>query len=375
MTARRKGEQKPEAANLVLKCGLIGAGLLGLVITLLGVVLAKPFMLLAGAETGYLSYAITYFQIISCGFLFQAINLVINAAQRGCGNTKITMQTNVIANVTNVVFNYLLIGGNFGFPALGVSGAAIATLLGTIMGCLVAVITLFYRKGYLNIYKAWKEKVTSVSFYPLMHVGSSALVEQIFLRVGFILFAILVARLGTTAYATHLICMTYFNISYSFGEGISVAASTLVGQYLGANKVELAKMYGKLGQRIAFVVSTAICIIFIIGRSQFIQLFSDDIAVIQIGGNILIIAAFITHIQTSQLVFNGCLRGAGDSKFVALVALGSVAIVRPILTFLLCFGLGFGVYGAWMAILIDQSFRLIFAFKRFYSGKWSLIKL
>ncbi|MFI3215141.1 MAG: MATE family efflux transporter, partial [Eubacteriales bacterium] len=226
-----------------------------------------------------------------------------------------------------------------------------------------------------NVYLAWKQKITAHTFHSVVVVGSSAFVEQIFLRIGFMLYAIIVAKLGTTAYATHLICMTLLNMSFSFGDGISIAASALVGQNLGAKKIDLAKMYAQIGQRVAFLASTMLFFVFLLGRNTWISFFSTESEIIAMGANILIIMAFTTHIQTAQLVYNGCLRGAGDSRFVAIVALISVALVRPIITYVLCFVVEWGLYGAWISLLIDQLFRFLSAMKRFYGGKWSQIKL
>lgn len=375
VVARRKGEENREAANMVLK-GILGVGLLaGIIMGAIGIYLAEPLLILAGSEEHYLGEAVIYFKIISVSILFQGINLIINAAHRGCGNTKITMITNLIANITNVFFNYVLINGKLGFPRLEVKGAAIATTIGCIVACIVAIFTLVNQNNYLNFFIAYKQKVTTHSLKSVFQVSSSALVEQIFLRIGFMLYGMLAAKLGTISYATHLICMTLLNLSFSFGDGFSIAASSLVGQMLGAKKVVLAKMYGKVGQRISFIVSTGLCVFFFVGRRFLIQLFSDDTAIITMGSNILVIMACTTHIQTSQLVSSGCLRGAGDSRYVALVALISVAVIRPLVTYLLCFALGLDIYGAWIALFIDQIIRLTFALKRLAGGKWSEVKI
>jgi Na+-driven multidrug efflux pump len=89
----------------------------------------------------------------------------------------------------------------------------------------------------------------------------------------------------------------------------------------------------------------------------------------------MILAALGTHFQTSQVVLSGCLRGAGDTGFVAITSLISVALVRPLLTYLLCFPAGLGVYGAWVALLVDQCFRFVTSYYRFSSGKWTSISL
>lgn len=195
------------------------------------------------------------------------------------------------------------------------------------------------------------------------------------MRIGVFAYVIIVAKLGTTAYETHLICMNILNLSFCFGDGFSVAASSLVGQSLGAKRPDMSILYGKAGQRLAFLASTVLIIIFIAGRGLLVSLFTNDPAIIALGSSIMIIIACTTHAQTSQVVISGCLRGAGDTVFVAITSMVSVALIRPFLTWLLCFPLSFGLYGAWIALCGDQFLRFTLNFLRFSNGKWTKINL
>lgn len=375
VTARRKGQDDRAGANRTLRNGILLSLIAALLMATIGFLFAKPILLVAGAEHSYLSDAIDYFQIIMISIPFQALNLTINAGHRGCGKTKISMYTNMISNIINVIFNYLLINGIGPFPRLGIRGAAIATAMGACAAFVISMFTLFRKSTYLNVhYKAgWRPKKDYLD--PIFKVSSSAFVEQVFMRIGFLAYAAIIARLGTTEYATHLICMNILSLSFCFGDGLAVAASSLVGQNLGAKRPDLAIIYGKTGQRIAFMISTVIFFIFLFGRYFLMSLFSTEAEVIALGASILILAALGTHSQTSQVVLSGCLRGAGDTTFVAITSFISVAVIRPFLTWLLCFPLGFGLHGAWISLLLDQFFRMATSMKRFSGGKWTAIKL
>ena len=195
------------------------------------------------------------------------------------------------------------------------------------------------------------------------------------MRIGFFTYAKIVASLGTIAFATHQICMNIINISFSFGDGLSVAASSLVGQSLGAKRPDLAIIYGKTGQRMAFVVSTGLVFFFILGREMLMALFTDDAEVIALGSLIILIIACTTHFQTAGVVFSGCLRGAGDTRFVALVSFISIAIIRPLLSWVLCFPVGWGLVGAWIGLWADQAMRMTLNMIRFKNGRWTKIEL
>ncbi len=375
IVARRKGQQDREGANHTLRAGMILSALVSLTMSILGFIFAVPILKFAGAEASYLKDALDYFRVLMVSIFFTALNLTINAAQRGSGNTKISMRTNIVANIVNITFNYLLINGIGVFPALGVKGAAIATCLGAIAAGIMSVTTLLKSGAFLSLRSKASWRINHRVLEPITKVSGSAFVEQVFMRIGFFAYAIIVAKLGTTSYEAHLICINILNLSFCFGDGFSVAASSLVGQSLGAKRPDMAIIYGKAGQRLAFLISSMLFIFFITGRDFLVSLFTNDPAIITLGAGIMLIIAFTTHAQTSQVIISGCLRGAGDTVFVAITSMISVALIRPTLTWLLCFPLSFGLYGAWIALCGDQFLRLVLNFIRFSNGKWTKIKL
>ncbi len=375
VVARRKGQQDRDGANHTTRVAILLSAMLSLLTSTLGFLFARPILTFAGADPVYLEDAIAYFRILCVSIVFTALNLTINAAQRGCGNTKISMRTNIAANIVNITFNFLLINGIWIFPRLEVKGAAIATALGALTSCSISFATLLRKNGYLSLVRRGRWSPNAEVLSPIVKVSSSAFIEQVFMRIGFFAYAKIVAGLGPTPYATHLICMNILNLSFCFGDGLSIAASALVGQNLGARRPDLSTIYGKVGQRMAFICSTFLFVLFIAGRYELIRLFSKEEATIALGASIMVIMAFSTHFQTSQVVLNGCLRGAGDSAFVAATSMISIAVIRPILTYVLCYPAGLGLAGAWISLIVDQGFRFIAGFWRFSGGKWSKIKL
>ena len=133
LVARRKGEDKKEEANKIFSTFLVFLLAAAVLMSIVLVVFADPIIRLCGSEELTHDSAVTYFRIIMGGMLFNVLQMGINSAQRGAGNTRITMRTNLVSNTVNIIFNYLLIQGHFGFPALGIRGAALATVLGTVV--------------------------------------------------------------------------------------------------------------------------------------------------------------------------------------------------------------------------------------------------
>lgn len=375
IVARRKGAGDRESANRVVRMLLLFTLILTALISVVFVIFAGPIVSLVGSQPDTHEYAVEYLRIIMGGSVFSTVSLVLNAAQRGAGNTRIAMVTNVISNLVNVIFNYLLIGGNFGFPALGVRGAAIATVIGTVCACTLSIVSVLHKDGfiYLRAVKGWIADKLSIK--SILNVGSSAYVEQICLRIGFLLFSMTVARLGTTQLAAHQIGMNMMSMSFSFGDGFSVAAVTLIGQSLGRKRPDMAKIYGNVCQKTGLICAFVISSFYFLFGKDIFALFSQEQIILDYGEMIMRILSVILFVQIEQVVLFGCLRGAGDTKFTAFVSLISVTCIRPGMSWLLCYPVGLGLMGAWLGTACDQVVRFVMTFVRFRKGNWTKLKL
>ena len=384
VVARRKGEENKKKANETLTQSLVVCFFVVVLTGVLGFAFAHPLMLLAGAKenTRILEFAVQYFRITSIGFVFSSLGLVINAAQRGSGNVRLSMYTNITANVVSLVLNYLLINGNLGFPRLMVRGAAISTVIGNFVMfaiCLINVTAAADEEKFLKLRFGLRDlRPRLEALKGVLDVSSSAFVEQICMRVGFFMYARLVAGLDSPtvpAMATYTICMQLQNISFTFGDGLSIASSSLVGRSLGAKRPDMAIVYGKTAQRLALTVSAALFFVFMFGRYFFVGLFTDTETVLELGAFVIILVAVSSPFQLSQVVLTGCLRGAGDTKFVAATSFVSITFVRPLFTWLFCYPMGLGLAGAWLSLILDQCIRLVFALRRFAKSAWTAKKV
>ena len=244
LVARRRGEQRQGAANETLVTALVFIILAAAAFSVGFVAFASPIIHLCGSTAETHNGAVTYFRIIMGGMIFNCIQMGINSAQRGAGNTKITMRTNVTSNTINIILNYLLINGHFGFPALGIQGAALATVTGTVVGCVMSILSITKQDGFLNLGYILKNKInpTLAAFISLVRVGYSVFFEQVFMRIGFMMTAIMAAKQGTDAMAAHQVGMNIMSLSFAFGDGLQSAAVALIGRSLGAKKPDLASL-------------------------------------------------------------------------------------------------------------------------------------
>ena len=389
VVARRKGEERREDANLVLRNAMLLILLLSVLLMAVFLPLARPLMRFAGAEEGRtLEDATTYFIIVSAALPFNALSMGICAAQRGIGNTKLTMYVNIASNLINILFNWLLINGIGPFPRLGVIGAAIATAIGLFFGFLLSLLSILNHKkrdAFLLVSPRddWRFQKTAVT--DVTRVAASAMVEQVALRIGFFAYAKIVAGLGTDAFAAHQIAMQFLNLSFSFADGLGIAGTSLVGQMLGARRKDLAHIYGKLAQRFALVVSLVIASFCVLCRGLLVSMFIRENAnpgVRELAELVMIIVGIFQPFQMISVVASGALRGAGDVKYSARVMALTVMIMRPVLAMLCVYIIGtvlgqkdIALVGAWLASLADMVTRMVLFMRRYSSGNWHNIKV
>ena len=321
--------------------------------------------------------AVAYFSIIMGGMIFNCIQMGINAAQRGAGNTKITMRTNVTSNTINIILNYLLINGHFGFPPLGIRGAALATVSGTVVACIMSVASIFRKDSFLSIPYIIEQHIrpTVTAFLNLIKVAYSVFFEQVLMRIGFMLTAIMAADQGTDAMAAHQGGMNIMALSFAFGDGLQATAVALIGRSLGAGDPDLAKEYGRTCRLIGAVIAVCLVAIYYFGASSLYHLFFIEDHIVEIGVQIMHVIIFVVIFQICQVIYMGCLRGAGDTLYTAVASMISVTFIRTIISYFCGYVLGWGIIGIWMGVLGDQVSRFIFATIRFKQGKWVKIKI
>lgn len=378
LVARRKGQGKKEEANRIFATFLVFIVLAAVLLSVLLVALADPIIRLCGSEDLTHDSAVIYFRIIMGGMIFNVIQMGINSAQRGAGNTRITMRTNLVSNTVNIIFNYLLIQGHFGFPALGIRGAAMATVLGTVVASIMSVLSVCRKDNFVSIPLIFSQRIrpSVEAFVNIVKVGYSVFAEQVLMRVGFMLTAIMAAKQGTDAMAAHQVGMNIMGLSFSFGDGLQATAVALIGYSLGAKQPERAKEYGRTCRMIGGVIAVLLAIVYFSGARFLMRLFFEgEEEIVSIGVSIMHVIIFVVMLQIAQVIYMGCLRGAGDTLYTAVASTISVTLVRTAGSYFFGYVLNMGITGIWFGVLADQASRFLFASIRFRQGKWTEIKI
>lgn len=377
LVARRRGEKKQRSANQILLVAILFVIVATVVISSACVMWANEIINFCGSSPETHEPAVIYYRIIMGCMIFNVLSMVINAAQRGSGNTMIAMRTNIVSNVVNIIANYLLIQGHLGFPALGIAGAAIATVFGTVIACIMSFASLFRRDGFVSIYYIMEQQIRPAlePVISIIKLGFSVFIEQILMRVGFMSTAMMAAKMGTNALAAHQVGMNILGLTFSFGDGMQVAAVALIGRSLGEGSPDKAKAYGKTCRMIGLGISCVLAVVYFFGGEWLYHLFFAEQEIVDIGVMIIRIMIIIVLFQVSQVIYMGCLRGAGDTTYTAIASTISVTIIRTSASYFFGFVMGLGMAGIWMGILADQISRFLFASIRFKQGKWTKIHI
>ncbi len=288
---------------------------------------------------------------------------------RGIGDTKTPMKIGITINIINVILNYGLIYGHFGLPRLEVQGSAIGSALAGIMGGGIYLV-LFLSKRLRPYASRTVPRPRWLDLVRLFRVGAPIGLQR-FLDIGsFVIFAAIIGRLGNAQLAANQIAIQLMSISYMIGLGIGMAASTLVGQYIGAKRVDLAERSAYSALKLAIGIMVFIGLSFLVFPETLVSLFNDDSDVIRYGRQGLLYAALFQAFDALAVIFIGALRGAGDTRWTALAAfIGAWVIFLP-LTYLLAFTLDLNFWGAWLAATFYICLLGIACVYRFRQGAW-----
>jgi putative MATE family efflux protein len=282
-------------------------------------------------------------------------------------------------NLINGILSWALINGPGPFPEFGVRGAGLGYFGAAIAGALLAAYSVLRRDSAVHLTPSKVTSIDSAETGRILKVGLPTGVEQLQFMASFLLYTRIIATLGTTALAAHQVALRIEGLTFQPGFALGVAATTLVGQGLGAKRPDLAEKAAAAAGRIAFVFMTAVGVTLMIFGAQITGLFIDDVdaarrdEVIDIGRKLLLIFGIALPALSVSLSLGGALRGAGDTRAVLGIMTVGVWGVRLVPAYLLAVVAGLGVPGAWLAAVMDINTRALLMFLRFRQGRWKRI--
>jgi len=377
IVARRYGAKEFEIAEEYASFGFAIGAFISILTTLIIFIFAENFLNLAGAEPEVISLSINYINIVCIGLSFNMMTSMFSAIQRAYGNTKTPLITSLIAVFTNLGLDAILIFGLFGFPELGVKGAAIATAISHISAFLYA--TLYtYKKNIIKIRFKYILNLSTSKIKALFKLSIPASLQEGAYSISRLATTFMIMYLGTTAFAANQITLTLESISFMPGWGFAVAATTLVGNKVGEKNYKKAREYAYACTILSVGIMLIFAVLFLTIPTELIKLFIDskETKVIALGASCLMIAAIEQPTMAVSMVMGGALKGAGDTKTPFLVAFITSWFIRLPLVFYFIYLLKLSVIYFWIICVIqwtlDGLLLFIFFKKQFGIDKQPL---
>jgi len=311
-----------------------------------------------------------YVQMLTWMLPFVFMKLVFVSALNSAGDTKTPMKVKIGSILLNVILNYLLIFGHFGFPELGVLGAAVGTVIVNALEFFVYMI--LYIKQKTPYIPGWHYSKSLLS--RALKVGVPASFERALTFGSLMLFTVIITQYGTEALAGYQIGLRVEGLAFMPGIGFTIAAMALMGQGLGAKKPEQAKedVLLVLKYTVGFMFFLSFFMIFL--PEKIVWFFTDDEQTIEQASLYLRIVGLSQIPLAFNFVLSGALRGAGDSKKTLKINLTSLWFIRIIPAFLLSWYFE-NIIFVYLAMISDTFVKAIWLWKTFNSGKWQKIKV
>lgn len=314
-------------------------------------------------------YASTYLKTILFGMPSMALMAVLGAALRGSGDTKTPMFATGIANLLNVFLDYAMIYGKFGFPRMEVLGAALATVISRFVGVFVLLLAVM-RNPHLDedIRKVIKLDLTNLR--DIVSVGLPAAGENFMFSSGLLIFASILLASGPMAYAGHRIGINIESLSFMPGWGISVAVTTLAGQYNGRRRLDKVTAVARQGFIIAALIQVSAGVFIFLFPELLISLFTSQAEIVQLAKIPVRLVGIFQIFLALESSMNGVLRATGNTTFGMIVSTVSMWAIRLPLAYFFSVKMGLGLLGAWLGMMSDMGFRSVLKLLFYMSGAW-----
>ena len=370
LVSRFIGAKKIEDAGKVIFSISIVAFIFSLPVAVLGYLFSEKLFYLIGTSKDVAKLGGEYLGIVALTIPFLFLGGIYYSALSASGDTKTPLKIGIAGNIFNTIFDYILIFGHFGFPELGVKGAAIATALTNIFEVVVYLIILFSRK--FNVYFNYEFSFDFVR--RTLKVGIPTGFERVITYSSYIVLVVLITEYGTYTLAGYQVGLRIEGLAFMPGIGFTIAAMALVGQNLGAKNYEEAEKSAITTMKVAAVFMGTLGILMIFVPDYLCMIFTSDKKTIEEAVIYLRIMGISQFPLAVVFVLSGSLRGAGATKSTLFINTSSLWLVRIVPAFILS-AIFHNVLLIYLIITIETYFRAFVLWFVFKKGKWKKIEV
>jgi len=374
VVARRTGEKDPAGAARAAMQGVLVTIALGVLIAIPGILYAHEILALMGAEADVLAEGPKYMRIMLGGNVIILLLFGINAIYRGAGDAAMAMRSLMLANGVNIVLCPLLIHGVGDWSGFGIMGAAMATTIGRGMGVCYQVFHLFDGRGRISL-KGLPMVLDRAVMANIVKVAAGGVAQFVLPSVSWIFLSRIVAVFGSGAVAGYTIAVRIMVFSLLPSWGVANAASTLVGQNLGAEQPDRAAKSAWYCGHINMVYMVCVAILFWLTTPWLVSFFTTEAAVAGYAISALRILCMGYFFYGYGMVFAQAFNGAGDTLTPTWMNAICFLLIQIPLAWFLSQALQWGAYGAFAAVPMSESLLAVLSAYLFHRGKWKTVKV
>lgn len=331
---------------------------------------AEPLLHIMGLRPSLMGDGVSYMRIVGAFAFFQAMSLTISASLRSVNKAIYPMMVTVLVNIMNIIGNYALIFGKFGFPEMGVEGAAISTAFARGVSMLILFVILF-KKHIKTFPLSYFKPFPFIELRNLLKIGLPSAGENMSYSFSQVVLTYFINMLGNEALATRTYVVNIVMFVYLFAIAMAQGGAITIGHLVGQKKIRAAYLLGKYVMRWSIFVSLSLSCLWALGGPWIFDMLTDNETIVQLGIHILFVDIILEVGRAVNIYATNALRSAGDVNYpfyVGVVVQWSVAVG---LGYLLGIHWAWGLIGMWCAFLLDENIRAVIFIHRWNSMKWA----
>jgi putative MATE family efflux protein len=360
------GVRKSLAMALIV--GVVGAG----VFTLAAELIPRTLISVFTTDAAVISEGIGYLRIVALSYLFTAVSVSYAHGLRSIGDTRLPMYATAISIALNILGNYTLIFGKFGFPALGVQGAAISTAIARLIEVILILTVVYRRNGPTAVKRADFARIDRAFVTKYFDRATPVIINEILWSTGFVLYTVVFGRMGTAFLAAYNIADTVGRLMLVFFIGTGNATAVLIGNMIGAGRLEEARRTGNTILRLAPIASAAVGIVVFFVVAPLVPLLfsvSEEVRIL-VRQFMRMFAVLIVAKATNIHVIVGILRGGGDTKYALAIDILPLWFIGVPAAFIAGLVLKVPAPLVYLALNMEEITRVIIGWRRVSSGVW-----
>ncbi|EKO5168816.1 MATE family efflux transporter [Vibrio vulnificus] len=373
LIAQYNGAGRDQDATHVGVASIALSSVIGVILSVLAVLGATHLLPYYGLEAQVEQYAQEYLLISGAMTFNVTIGIVFTTILRSHGYSRSPMTVNLISGVLNIIGNYIALYQPFGLPVYGVQGVAIATVASQVIGTTILGVLLW--RSSIDLPMRSLAQVPSAVYKKILKIGGMNAGEVLSYNMAQITIVYFVVQMGTSSLAAFTYAQNIARFSFAFALAIGQATQIQTGYYIGKGWIESITKRVQIYFLVGFASSVTVASTIYFMRDAILTLFTQQPEILMLAGSLVMGSIVLEAGRVFNLIFISALKGAGDIKFPVQMGILSMWGLGVVFSYLLGIHWGYGVFGAWMAIALDEWFRGLIMARRWRSQVWTRYKL